>query len=301
MAKSPNPLQFDPEQAASEIIHFIQNRFDQMDRKMVIIGLSGGLDSSLTAKLAAKAIGADRVKLYYLPDRDSKPLHRKHAILLADQMGVDLKIIRITSSLRVLRIYSLLPLNLIPGQKLKSIAVNYVRNKHLGFTGSSVLSARLSGSGGAMLSRANAYINAKHRVRTVILYREAEIMNGMVIGAANRTEWLTGTFVQFGCDHNADLMPLLHLYRSQLEEIARFEGIPKEILEKGSDTDILPGLEDKGKLLGSYKDTDLILWSLENGEVENSLIDAFGEDKVQYIQELYRHSMHYRKAPYSLL
>lgn len=114
MEQSPNPLQFDPEQASSEIIQFIQNRFELMNRKKIIIGLSGGLDSSLTARLAIEAIGADKVKLYYLPDRDSKPLHRKHASLLAVQLGADLKITRITPSLRILRIYSLLPLHLIP-------------------------------------------------------------------------------------------------------------------------------------------------------------------------------------------
>ena len=301
MNKSPNPLQIDPCQTSAEITQFIRDRFTNLKRERIIIGVSGGLDSSLTATLAVKAIGADKVHLLYLPDRDSKSLHRKHAILLADQLCADLKIIRITPVLRILRIYSLLPLNFIPGQKLKSYTVNYVRRKHLGLTGGSVLSARLSGSGGSMVSRANAYINAKHRVRTAILFRESEKKNGMVVGAANRTEWLTGTFVQFGCDHNADLMPLLHLYRSQLEEIARFEGLPEKILEKESDPDILPGLEDKGKLLGSYKDTDLILWSLENRESMTSLVEKFGEDKIQYIKELFKHSKHFREAPYSLL
>jgi NAD+ synthase len=192
-------------------------------------------------------------------------------------------------------------LNYFPGRKLKGLVVNYVRNNHLGLTGGSVLSARLAGSGGGMVSRANAYINAKHRVRTVILFREAEKMNGMVVGCANRTEWLTGTFVRFGVDHSADLMPLLHIYRSQLEEIAKFADLPKEILDKESDTDILPGVEDKGKLLGSYTNTDLILWGLENDIPVSSLVEKFGKDKVQAITTLFEGSIHYRETPYSLL
>jgi NAD+ synthase len=220
---------------------------------------------------------------------------------MADQLDADFKIIKITPTLRVLRIYSLLPLNFFPGRKLKSFAVNYVRKNHLGLTGGSVLNARLSGSGGSMVSRANAYINAKHRLRTVILFREAEKVNGLVIGAANKTEWLTGTFVQFGVDHSADLMPLLHIYRSQLEKIAKFENLPDEILEKESDTDILPGVEDKGKLLGSYTDTDLILWGLENNVPLSSLEEKFEQDKVHAIKTLFESSRHYREAPYSLL
>jgi NAD+ synthase len=301
MEWTPSPLQIDPEQTTAEIIQFIEDRFNVLNRESIVIGLSGGLDSSLTATLAVKAVGADNVKLYYLPDRDSKPLHRKHAILHANQLNADLKIINITLALRVLRIYSLLPLNFIPGRKLKSIAVNYVRNKHLGLTGGSVLSARLSGSGGSMVARANAYINAKHRVRTAILFREAERMNGMVVGCANRTEWLTGTFVQFGVDHSADLMPLLHIYRSQLEEIARFVDMPDLIIKKESDTDILPGVEDKGKLLGSYSNTDLILWGLENGISQSHLEKKFGQEKVHAITTLFESSIHYRETPYSLL
>ena len=296
-----NLLRFDPEQAAVEIIQFIQDRFQILKRKKIIIGLSGGLDSSLTATLAAEAIGADRVKLYYLPDRDSKPLHRKHAILFSKQLGAELKIIRITPALRILRIYALLPLNLIPGRRLKSYAVNYVRRNQLGLTGGSVLNARLTGSGGSMVSRANAYINAKHRLRTVILFREAEKMNGLVMGAANKTEWLTGTFVQFGCDHSADVMPLLHIYRSQVEELARIQGLPPEILEKESDTDILPGLEDKGAMMGSFLIADQILWGLENGIPLSDLSDRFDQESVFYLNSLVQDSSFYREVPYSLL
>jgi NAD+ synthase len=152
-----------------------------------------------------------------------------------------------------------------------------------------------------MVSRANAYINAKHRVRTVILFREAEKMNGLVVGAANRTEWLTGTFVQFGCDHNADLMPLLHIYRSQLEDLARFQGLPSAILEKESDTDILPGLEDKGVMMGSFQIADQILWGIENGISLSELSAKFDQELVQYLNSLVQDSVFYREAPYSLL
>jgi NAD+ synthase len=296
-----NPLELDPKETVQEITAFIQHHFRVLNRRVVVVGLSGGLDSSLTAALAVKALGSENVKLFYLPDRDSKPIHRKHAILMADQLDADLKIIKITPALRVLRIYSLLPLNYFPGRKLKSFVVNYVRKNHLGLTGGSVLNARLSGSGGAMVSRANAYINAKHRLRTVILFREAEKNNGLVVGAANKTEWLTGTFVQFGVDHSSDLMPLLHLYRSQLEKIAKFENLPDEILEKESDTDILPGVEDKGKLLGSYVNTDFILWGLENNVPMSSLEEKFGQEKVQAIKTLFESSRHYREVPYSLV
>ncbi|MCK5795181.1 MAG: NAD(+) synthase [Anaerolineales bacterium] len=200
-----------------------------------------------------------------------------------------------------MRIYSLLPLNFFPGQKLKALAVYYGRERFLEHSQGEFLSIRLNGSGGSWVSRGNAYVCAKHRVRSVILYREAEKMNGIVIGAANRTEWITGTFTQWGCDHSADVMLLLHLYRSQLEILAEHLNLPEEIRTKKADPDILPGLNDKGELLGSFEKADQILWGLENQIDLPDLEKRFVAEKVNYIQTLVRNSAHYRETPYSLL
>ncbi|HDD61042.1 MAG: NAD(+) synthase [Chloroflexota bacterium] len=296
-----NPLRIDPDQTLSEIADLIQNKFNQLNRRVAIIGLSGGLDSSLTASLAVKTLGADKVKLYYLSERDSKPIHRKHAVLYANQLGADLKIINISHILRSMRIYSLLPLNFFPGQKLKALAVDYGRKRFLEHSQGEFLSIRLNSSGGSWVSRGNAYVCAKHRVRSIILYREAERLNGMVIGAANKTEWMTGTFTQWGCDHSADVMPLLHLYRNQLEILAEHLNLPEEIQTKKADPDILPGLNDKGELLGSFGEADQILWGLENQIDLPDLEKRFSAEKVSYIQTLVRNSAHYRETPYSLL
>jgi NAD+ synthase len=296
-----DPLHIDPENSLLEITNFIQDQFQRLNRRWAVIGLSGGLDSSLAATLTVKSLGPDKVKLYYLPERDSKPIHRKHAVLLADKLNTELKIISISPALRALRIYSLLPLNYFPGRWLKSRAVDFGRSRFLEQSKGEFLSIRLAGSGGSWVSRGNAYASAKHRVRNVILYREAERFQGMVVGAANKTEWLTGTFTQFGCDHNADVMPLLHLYRTQLEILAEHLNLPEEIRTKKADPDILPGLSDKGDLLGSFKDADQILWGLENQINLSDLENRFSAVKVSYIQTLVKTSAYYRETPYSLL
>ena len=203
-----DPLQIDSEETIRSITNFIRARFQQLNRKAAILGLSGGLDSSLAAVLAVKSLGPEIVKLYYLPERDSNPLHHKHALLIAEELGIGLQTISLSPALRALRIYSLLPLRFFPGQKLKGQVVGFGRRKFQGDTLGEFLRVRLNGSGNSWIRKANAYISAKHRLRALVLYREAERLNGMVIGAANRTEWLTGTFTQFGCDHCADIMPL---------------------------------------------------------------------------------------------
>jgi len=122
-----------------------------------------------------------------------------------------------------------------------------------------------------------------------------------VIGAANKTEWMTGTFTQWGCDHCADVMPLLHMYRSQLLPLAEYLGVPQEIIQKKADPDLLPGLDDKEKLLGSFELTDQILWGIEKGFSFTYLSKRFGSKQVNYIQLLVNKSAHYRETPYSLL
>ena len=83
-------LSIDPEKAFQEIVYFIQARFKALNRRSAIVGLSGGLDSSLTAALAVKSLGNELVSLHYLPERDSKPIHRKHAKHVAGQLGLPL-------------------------------------------------------------------------------------------------------------------------------------------------------------------------------------------------------------------
>ena len=294
-------LVINPHQIEQEILAFIKNHFNSLNRIVAILGLSGGLDSSVMATLAVKSLEKDQVKLYYLPERDSKSIHRLHAILLAEHLGLNLTIIKITPALRALNIYRLLPLNYFPGQKLKTRAVSFGKKQLLSRSNGEILLSRLASSGGSWVSRGNAYVSAKHRLRMVTLYKEAERNCGLVIGAANKTEWMTGTFTQWGCDHCADLMPILHLYRSQIESLAKFLNIPKEILQKKADPDVLPGLDDKGELLGSFQKADLILWGLENQISLNDLQDRFGSEKVAYIQTLVKNSAQYRESPYSLL
>jgi NAD+ synthase len=140
----------------------------------------------------------------------------------------------------------------------------------------------------------------KHRLRMILLYQEAEIRNLMVVGAANRTEWLTGTFSQWGCDQCADVMPILHLYRSQLDPLAAYLGVPDEIRAKPADPDVMPGIDDKEALLGSFEVVDQILWGLENEVERAELVDAYGLRDVEHIEVLVELSRPMRAAPFTV-
>jgi NAD+ synthase len=135
----------------------------------------------------------------------------------------------------------------------------------------------------------------------LLLYQQAEISNLMVVGAANRTELVTGTFSLWGCDHCADAMPLIHLYRSQLYPLAAYLHLPRAIVEKAADPDIMPGLDDKEELLGSsFLEADRVLIGLENGLSRKDLIRSFGVEAVDRIVSLVELSRPMRESPYTV-
>ena len=149
-----------------------------------------------------------------------------------------------------------------------------------------LLALRFHPGAGTWVAKGAAYAIAKHRTRMVIVYQYAEVHNLMVAGAANRTEWLTGTFSKWGVDHCADVMPLLHLYRSQLECLAEYIGVPDRIRNKAADPDIMPGINDKGMLLGDFNTADHILYGIEQGKDKNVALSSLWQRYSRSYSEL---------------
>jgi NAD+ synthase len=135
----------------------------------------------------------------------------------------------------------------------------------------------------------------------IMVYQIADSEKLMVVGAANLTEWMTGTFSKWGVDHCADIMPIVHLYRTQVEQIAEHLEIPNYILNKPADPDLFAGLPDKGELLGGFNITDQILLSLDQGKNEEELYGKFDQDVVERVVMLKQFSCQMRESPYSLI
>ena len=293
-------VEIDPQTTSQQIEAFLRRKLEELGKQGIIIAISGGFDSALAAYLSVRALGSENVRLLNMPERDSKPIHRRHAQLVASELGIDLAVREITSILDEAGIYSLLPISAVPGRAIRDSIVRLGKSL-LGLeSGTSILEARFQPEPDSLLAKGKAYAMSKHRLRMLLLYEQAEIFNLMVVGAANRTEFETGTFVQWGCDQCADVMPLIHLYRSQLYPLARFLGIPSAILEKAADPDILPGLNDKEALLGSFSEVDGILFGLQNGVPREELNSRYGQVAVDQIASLVVRSRPIRESPYSI-
>ncbi len=295
-----DPLGIDPAAASQEIQQFLRRKLRELGKAGILIGLSGGLDSAVAAYLSVAAVGPENVRLLNLPDRDSKPRHRRDAQLVAREVGVRLQVRDLTPLLEAMGIYDLLPVSTLPGRALREIGARVGRKLLKLGPDASVLEARFRAEPNSFVSKGIAYAMAKHRLRMLLLYQQAEVEQLLVVGAANLTEFMTGTFSLWGCDHCADAMPLLHLYRTQLVVLAQHLGLPDQLLAKAADPDLIPGLDDKEKLLGSFLQTDRVLLGLAGGESQAELRLRYGEALVGQVLELVELSAPMRASPYHL-
>jgi len=293
-------FQTDAQLLCKQIEDFIRDSMKNLKRNGAVIGLSGGLDSAVTAALTVRSLGKENVHLLYMPEKDSNPIHREHVKRLADHLGIHLNIYNISSIIKAARTYKILPLGLIPGRKLRTVVVEFGMEKLLKHNDERILIDRLEPEEDSWLAKGNSYGMTKHRIRMVVIYQFAELRNLMVIGAANRTELLTGTFSQWGIDHCADIMPVLHVYRSQLEEIAEYINVPDYIRNKPSDPDLFPATLNKGTMLGRFQIADHILYNMENNIDRNELHKVYDNKIVDHLFSLHESSMHMRKSPYHL-
>lgn len=294
-----NPLLFDVESTCDEVSNFIESKRRELNRNGILIGLSGGLDSGIVAYLSALKVEKTRINCLYLPDNDSNGTHYKDAVLIANKLKISLNTRDITPILASAGVYELIPLRFAPGRKAKELLVKFGKGIE-GIANDNLMNTRLSPKPGSLAAKGVAYGMIKHRIRMVMLYQFAEIHNLLVVGAANKTEVLTGSFSQWGCDQCADIMPVSHLYRSQLERLALYLEIPERIRKKPADPDIIPGIDDKEKLIGSFEIVDHILWGFEHGLDKKTLSNRFGEEDVNRVASLYEKFGFMQRIPYTI-
>ena len=244
---SANSLRLDADAEVERISTLIRDSvFGQLRRKGLVVGLSGGIDSSTVAALAVRALGADRVIGIFMPESDSSDDSLQLGQLLGKKLGIRTFREDISDILNGAECYRR------RDEAIKSVIPEY----HAGYKSKLVLSSldssefRISyvvvqspeGVQTKMRLTADAFLalvaatNFKQRTRKMMEYYYADRYLYAVAGTPNRLEYDQGFFVKNG-DGAADLKPIAHLYKTQVYQIAAYLGVPVEIQNRPPTTD----------------------------------------------------------------
>lgn len=257
-------------------------------RRGGVIGISGGIDSSLTLALAVKALGKDHVLALMLPEKDSSPESLEYGKMLAERFGVAYQVEDVTPALEGFGCYRR------RDQAVKSLFPDYDPNKHtfkIGLNQASIESSlppifyiTLVGEDGReqreklpapAMMQIIAASNFKQRTRMCMLYYYGEKNHYAVMGTSNKQEIHQGFFVKHG-DGGADLMPIGNLYKTQVYQLARALGIPEEILRRTPTTDTYSAEQTQEEFFFQlpFGEMDLLWYGWENGYPPEALTPA---------------------------
>lgn len=248
-----------------------------MRKRGLVLGLSGGIDSSVSVALAVRAVGAKNVFCVFMPENDSDPESLRLGRLVAESFGVEAVVEDIGPTLAAMGCYKRRDAfirELVPdyglGWASKIVIANALEGD--GYNISSLVVQDPAGKQTRLRMPPSVYLgivaatNMKQRTRKQIEYYHADRLNFAVLGTPNRLEYDQGFFVKNG-DGAADVKPIAHLYKSQVYELAAYLDVPEEIRRRPPTTDTYSLAQTQEEFYFSlpYDRMDLCLYGLNNG------------------------------------
>jgi NAD+ synthase len=280
-------LEIDCASEAQRIGDTVRRQLREIRRKGMVLGLSGGIDSSVTAAVLVRALGAERVFGIFMPESDSDPDSLRLGRLLAEHLGIRTIVEDIASALTALRCYerrndalAAVIEGFTPQWKFKLVLPE---PGHRGVNFYSVVARAPDGREVRQRLSLDTYLaivaatNFKQRVRKMVEYHWADRLHFAVAGTPNRLEYDQGFFVKQG-DGAADIKPIAHLYKTQVYALAEHLGIPPEIRSRPPTTDTysLPQGQDEFYFSLPYDKLDLCLYAKNHGIPAGEVAAAIG-------------------------
>jgi NAD+ synthase len=290
-------LAFDADEAIDRVGNRLREILSrELSRRGLVVAMSGGIDSSVCAALAVKALGPTKVFGLLLPERDSSSSSTARGKLLAEHLGIAYEIQDIAPALEAIGCYRW------RDEAIRRVFPGYGdgwRNK-IAISGGS--EGRInhfqlivqSPAGETLRERLGvkeylqivAATNYKQRARKAVEYFHADRLNYAVVGTPNRLEYDQGFFVKNG-DGSADVKPIAHLYKTQVYALARHMKLPKDICSAVPTTDTysLEQGQDEFYFALPYEQMDLALWGYNHGRSAAVLARALGitEERATFV------------------
>lgn len=291
-------LVLDAAKAVDEITERLRDIvYRDLGKRGAVIGLSGGIDSSVTAALCCRAFGPERVLGLLMPEADSAEDTLALSRLVGSSLGIELVLEDITPILEAADCYGRRDRairQMIPdyGPEWRSKIVLPSILGRDGFSVYSVVAESPDGRHVEVRLTADAYrgvvaaTNFKQRTRKMLEYHHADRRDFAVAGTPNRLEYDQGFFVKLG-DGAADVKPIAHLYKTQVFQLAEFLGLPEEIRTRPPTTDTysLPQSQEEFYFALPYDLMDLFLFARDQDLPASALVEAtgLGEDDVERV------------------
>ena len=207
----------DVEKTKNDIVEFVQNKVSEANADGLVIGLSGGIDSTVAAFLACEAVGKENVFGVVMPSTTTPTEDKLHGTTIAQLLGIN----------------------------HKEMAIDSILNEFLSV---------------AQLEEDKLAIgNLKARIRMSIIYFYANSKNYLVTGTGNKSEIVIGYFTKHG-DGACDIEPIGDLYKTDVFELAKYLGVPQEIIDKPPRAGLWNNQTDEDEIGMTYELLDKILY-----------------------------------------
>lgn len=259
MKLTPDALEINLSEVEDKIKRFIKGYAEINGFDGVVIGLSGGVDSSTIAALSCAALGNEKVIGLILPEEETYNIKDiDDAKIVANQLKIKIETLDISECLNSF---------------YKNIPVFDTKDK---------------------VSKGNI----KARMRMIYLYYYANKFNKLVCGSSDKSETMIGYFTKWG-DGGADIVPIMDLYKTQVRRLAIHLGIPKKLALKPSSPNLWINQSAEKELGMKYEILDLVLYGLEHmmtiEEISSNL--DISESLVLKIKKRIIYSEHKRRMP----
>ncbi|BCG82375.1 NAD(+) synthase [Mesorhizobium sp. 113-3-3] len=282
-----------------------------LHRRGVVVGLSGGIDSSVVATLCTRAFGKDKVLGLFMPERDSSGDSLRLGRRVSAQLGIENILEDIGPAVEAVGAYrrqleairTVVP-DYGDGWKCKLVIEPVLASNGLNITRLTVQdpegkvdTVRLSPAAYLQIVAATNY---KQRLRKMTEYYHADRLKYAVAGTPNRLEYDQGFFVKQG-DGTADVMPIVHLYKSQVYQLAEYLGVDEEIRQRPPTTDTFSMAQSQEEFYFAlpYHLMDLCLYGLNHGIARDEVAAVAGLTELQ-LQKVFKDIDAKRRAAHYL-